>query len=302
MSQAGYIFDIQRFSVQDGPGIRTTVFFKGCPMSCIWCSNPESQKRLPELLYRANLCCQCYRCIETCPNQAIQVLADGSLGLDRGICQGCGKCEEVCLNGARRITGKIMEVEEVMEVVMKDRDYYRKSGGGVTASGGEPTSQPAFLSELFRSCHVRGLHTTLDTCGYVDWEILEPILDHVDLVLFDIKSIDEKLHKQLTGVSNEIVLNNARRTVGKGVPVIIRVPLIPDCTTSPENIRDIAEFALELDGVEVNLLPYHKFGLGKYEALGMEYKLDGVEALKSGQVDNLAEEVRSHGVPVKVIY
>lgn len=302
MSQAGYIFDIQRFSVQDGPGIRTTVFFKGCPMSCIWCSNPESQKRSAELLYRANLCCQCYRCIEACPNQAIRVLADGSLEYDRSICQGCGKCEEVCLNGARRITGKLMNVEEVMEIVMKDRDYYRKSGGGVTASGGEPTSQPAFLSELFQKCQGRGLHTTLDTCGYVDWDTLEPILDHVDLALYDIKSVDNKLHKQLTGVGNEVVLNNARQIVSKGVPIIIRIPLVPDCTSSPENIQDIAQFALELGGVEVNLLPYHKFGLGKYEALGLNYQLDEIEALKAEQVDYLAEKARSYGVPVKVIY
>ncbi|MFC1925502.1 glycyl-radical enzyme activating protein [Chloroflexota bacterium] len=302
MSQEAYIFDIQRFSVQDGPGIRTTVFFKGCPMSCIWCSNPESQKRSPELLYRVNLCCQCRRCIEACPNQAIRVLDDGSLEFDRGNCQACGKCEEVCLNGARRITGKLMNVDEVMEIAMKDRAYYRKSGGGVTASGGEPTSQPAFLSELFQKCQRQGLHTTLDTCGYVDWDTLEPILDYVDLALYDIKSIDKKIHKKLTGVDNKVVLNNARQIVNKGVPLIIRVPLVPDCNASPENIHDIAQFALELGGIEVNLLPYHKFGQGKYEALGLNYQLEEVEALTAEQVDHLAEKARSYGVPVKVIY
>jgi len=195
-----------------------------------------------------------------------------------------------------------MTVDEVMDIVMKDRDYYRNSGGGVTASGGEPTSQPAFLSELFENCQRRGLHTALDTCGYVDWETLEPILEHVDLVLFDVKIIDEKLHKQQTGVSNEITLNNARLTVSKGVPLIIRVPLVPDCTVSTENVQAIAQFALELGGVEINLLPYHKFGLGKYQALGLKYKLEEVESLETERIDYLTELARSYGVPVKVIY
>jgi len=271
-------------------------------MDCIWCSNPESQKRSPELLYREHLCSHCYRCIEACHNKAIRVLDSGSLEIDRGLCQGCGKCEVVCLSDARRISGKQMTVDEVMEVVMKDTDYYRKSGGGVTASGGEPTSQPEFLSDLFERCQGRGLHTTLDTCAYVDWDTFEQILEHVDLVLFDIKLIDAKLHKQLTGVGNEVVLNNARLTVKKGIPLIIRVPLVPDCTDSPENAQAIAQFALELGGVEVNLLPYHKFSLGKYEALDRKCELAEVDTLKPEQIDGLAEQMRSYGVPVKVIY
>lgn len=302
MNQEACIFDIQRFSTQDGPGIRTTVFFKGCPMDCIWCSNPESQKRSPELMYRAHLCTRCYRCVEVCPSQATRVLDDGLLEVDRGLCKGCGKCEEICLNEARRISGKTMSVDEVMEVILKDVDYYRSSGGGVTASGGEPTIQPLFLLDLFNRCHQRGLHTTLDTCGYVDGDTLESILEHVDLVLFDIKIIDAKLHKKLTGVSNEIILNNARLTVSKGVPLIIRVPLIPDCTDSPDNARGIAQFALELGGIQINLLPYHRLGFGKYEALGRKCELEGVELLKTERVELIAEQVRSFGVPVQVIY
>lgn len=298
----GLIFDIQRFSVQDGPGIRTTVFFKGCPLTCLWCSNPESQKRCPELLYRANLCSRCHKCVEVCPNRAISVLADGSLELDRALCNGCGTCQAVCLNDARRITGKLMTVDEVVEVVLKDRDFYRNSGGGVTTSGGEPTSQPSFLLALFKKCQRMGMHTALDTCGYVSWGTLEPILEHVDLVLFDIKAIDVKLHQRLTGVSNDIILQNARRIVSKGMPLIIRVPLIPECTASPDNADAIAQFARELGGIEVNLLPYHRLGLGKYESLGLKYKLEGVELLTTDQVNHLAERMRSYGVPVKVIY
>lgn len=302
MSQSAYIFDIQRFSVQDGPGIRTTVFFKGCPLNCIWCSNPESQNRFPELLYRAHLCGRCYRCVEDCPNKAILVLEDGALDLDRKKCRGCGKCEGICLNDARRISGRLMTVDEVMEVVLKDMDYYRNSGGGVTASGGEPTGQPLFLSELFKKCQARGLHTTLDTCGYVDSATMESILEYVDLVLFDIKAFSSKLHKRLTGVSNEVILQNARLTVSKGVPLVIRVPLIPDCTDSSENIQSITQFALELGGVEINLLPYHRLGMGKYESLGLKYKLEEVELFKGKQVESLARLVRSYSVPVKVIY
>ncbi len=298
----GYIFDIQRFSVQDGPGIRTTVFLKGCPLSCLWCSNPESQKRSPEILYRANMCTQCYRCVDTCPQKAIRVGEDELVETDRELCNGCGTCEEACLSEARRITGKLMTVDEVMDVVLKDVDYYRNSGGGVTASGGEPTSQPAFLSELFERCQRRGIHTTLDTCGYVASEILGPILKHVDLVLFDIKAIDPDLHQKLTGVSNEIILQNARLIVGKKIPVIFRVPLIPECNASLDNVRAIAQFAHDLGDVEVNLLPYHKFGMGKYKSLDMVYKLEGVEPLEPEQVESLAEEAREYGVLVKVIY
>jgi len=297
----GCIFDIQRFSVQDGPGIRTSVFFKGCPLACLWCSNPESQKKTPEILYRKNMCVHCHRCIDVCPNKAIQVLDDGFVDTDRQICKGCGTCETACLNDARRITGKTYTVGEVMEIVLKDVDYYRNSGGGVTASGGEPCSQSAFLSALFERCQKRGLHTTLDTCGFVASETLASILEHVDLVLYDIKAIDPELHKKLTGVDNDIILKNARLIAKKNIPMIIRVPLIPECNATSESIQAIAEFAHELGDIEVNLLPYHKFGQGKYESLDMEYPLDGVETLSSEQAESFAEEMRLYGVPVKIV-
>jgi len=297
----GCIFDIQRFSIQDGPGIRTTVFFKGCPLTCWWCDNPESQSPLPQLIYMAHLCQRCYKCVEVCPNRAVQVRSDGSLGIDRGLCQACGRCVEVCLAEARHISGRMMTVGEVVEIVRRDAPFYRNSGGGVTASGGEATSQPIFLSNLFQECQKRGYHTALDTCGYVKWEVLEPILAHVDLVLFDVKHTDPELHKKLTGVSNELILENARRIVAKGVTLILRVPLIPGCNDSEQNIRDIARFALELGSVEVNLLPYHKFGLKKYEALGLEYKLRDAEALKEEEVEAFTRLIQSYGVRAQVI-
>ena len=298
----GRIFDIQRFSVQDGPGIRTTVFFKGCPLACLWCSNPESQRKSPEILYRENLCSQCHRCIDVCPYNAILVRDDGFVATDRRLCTGCGTCEEACLNEARKITGKEYTVDEVMEIVVKDMDYYRNSGGGVTASGGEACGQPAFLSAFLERCQKRGLHTTLDSCGFVSSETLAAILEHVDLVLYDIKAIDPELHERLTGVSNELILKNAKLIADKGVPMIIRVPLIPQCNATVENIQATAKFAHELGDIEVNLLPYHKFGSGKYDALDMEYPLEGVETLETEFIESLVEKVREYKTPIKVIY
>lgn len=298
----GCVFDIQRFSVQDGPGIRTSVFFKGCPLSCLWCSNPESQKKSPEVLYRKNLCVQCYRCIDACPSTAIKTAGDGFLETNRTLCQGCGTCQSTCLNAARRISGKTMTVDEVMEIVLKDLDYYYNSGGGVTASGGEAGNQPEFLLEFFKQCQKHGLHTTLDTCGFMPSNTLEEILEYVDLVLYDIKAIDHKLHLELTGASNEIILKNARLIAAKNKPMIIRVPLIPQCTASEKNTRAIARFAGELGNIEVNLLPYHKFGQGKYESLDLKYPLGQLNPLDSEQVESIAQAMRSYGVTVNIIY
>ncbi len=298
----GCIFDIQRFSVQDGPGIRTSVFFKGCPLTCLWCSNPESQKKTPQILYRANLCVQCYRCVDACSNKAIQVRSDGFVETDRKHCSGCGICESACLNGARRITGRVVTVDEVIAIVLKDLDYYQNSGGGVTASGGEAGGQPGFLLEFFRRCQKHGVHTTLDTCGYISSESLLSILEYVDLVLYDIKVIDPNLHHKLTGVHNEIILKNARLIVEKSIPMIIRVPLIPECNATAENIQAIAQFAHELGDIEVNLLPYHKLGQGKYESLDIKYPLNGLKSLESAQVESFAEEIQSAGVTVNIIY
>jgi pyruvate formate lyase activating enzyme len=288
--------------VQDGPGIRTTVFLKGCPLTCLWCSNPESQKKTPEILYRENLCSQCYRCIDVCPNKAIVVRDDGFVATDRRHCTGCGACESACLNEARKLTGKYMTVDEVMAIVIKDMDYYRNSGGGVTTSGGEACGQPAFLTALLERCQKRGLHTTLDTCGFVASETLESILGHVDLVLYDIKAVDPELHKRLTGVSNEIILKNARLIADKGIEMIFRVPLIPENNATLENVEAIVKFAHELGDLEVNLLPYHRLGVGKYKSLDMEYPLENLKTLETEYIESLYEKVRAHYAQIKVVY
>ncbi|MFC2063017.1 glycyl-radical enzyme activating protein [Chloroflexota bacterium] len=298
MAQQGTLYDIQRYSINDGPGIRTTVFLKGCPLSCLWCDNPESQKSSPQLFFFASLCTRCYRCQQTCTNDTTAVDTYGAVGIDRGRCQVCGECTRVCPSGARVITGKTMTVDEVMAIIREDTLFYRNSGGGVTASGGEPTSQPEFLAALFRRCHDYSIDTALDTCGHVSWQILEPILKDTDLVLFDLKHMDPVRHRELTGVSNELILDNARRIARKGPPMTIRVPLIPGCNDSVENIRAMGEFLRELGLIKINLLPYHQLGKNKYQRLGLEYKLDTAKPYQDSQLQPIREMLESYQLEI----
>lgn len=296
----GYVFDIQRYSIHDGPGIRSTVFLKGCPLTCIWCSNPESQKQIPQLIYLKHLCSRCHKCVEICPNNAIRVLPAGDLEIDRNLCVGCGFCVDICPAEARQVSGKLMSVGEVIGIVKRDALFYTNSGGGVTFSGGEATAQPDFLLALLKECKKNGLHTTLDTCGFVRWGILEPILGYVDLVLFDVKQTNAKKHQQYTGVSNKLIFENAKRIVSKNIPVILRAVLIPGCNDSDDDIRSLAEFALDLGGPEINLMLYHKLGLKKYESLGMKYDLADVEPFTEDRVELIKEQIKNYGLTVKV--
>jgi len=298
----GWIFDIQGYSVHDGPGIRTVVFFKGCPLRCLWCDNPESQESYPQLFYFETLCTRCYRCVAACPTKATTVNSQGAIEIDRDRCKVCGACVKACLSEARAITGKSITVEEVLDAVKKDSQFYWESGGGVTASGGEATSQPDFLLELFKGCRDAGIHTALETCGYVRWEVLETILEYVDLVLFDIKHMDSAKHKELTGVSNELILENAAKIARRGEPpIIIRVPLIPGYNDSEENIKALGEFASKLGLSRVDLLPYHQLGENKYKKLGREYKLGEIKPYLDSQVQALCELLESYKLEVAIV-
>ena len=295
----GWVFDIQRYSVNDGPGIRTTVFLKGCPLRCLWCDNPESQYKLPELLYLPSLCVSCQRCVAVCEFGATTVGPDGKIQIDRSLCQVCGKCVEACLTGARVIMGRLMGVEEVVQVVNKDTLFYRNSGGGVTVSGGEPTHQAEFVKALLFRCHESGLHTALDTCGLVDWDVLEEILEYADLVLFDLKHMDSEEHRKLTGVGNEIILQNLER-LAKLKPMVVRIPLIPGLTDSKTNIEASGEFLARIGTSRVDVVPYHQLGMGKYERLGKKYALTDVEPMSDEGTDLCIQVLERYGLEVDI--
>jgi pyruvate formate lyase activating enzyme len=272
----GVLFHIIHGSFVDGYGIRTTVFFKGCPLRCHWCCNPEGQTLQPELKFTASLCNGCGNCVEACPEKAIKTSTGEKIHImiDRKLCSRCGECIEVCYTGALDWFGKYYSVDEVFETVKKDVPFYRSSGGGVSIGGGEPTFQAEFTHALLRMCKENHIHTAVDTCGYnINDKGLE-ILEQADLLLFDLKGIDPDMHLQNTGVSNERILSNLKHLDAIGRPIIVRVPLIPGRTDSDQNIQQEIELLSRLKSVErVDIMAYHEYGVVKYEQLGKEYTL-----------------------------
>ncbi len=295
-----WIFDIQRYSINDGPGIRTTVFFKGCPLKCLWCDNPESQSQTPQLFYFESLCSRCHRCISICPNEAVSVGEDDSIITDRNRCNACGTCTVICPNDARVITGRAMTVDQVMEVIKQDEPFYRNSNGGMTASGGEAAIQPEFLINLFRRCQEIGIHTALDTTAYVKWEVLRQIIDYADLVLLDIKHIDSSAHREITGVDNNLILENAQKIVDTGKLVWARFPLIPGCNDSNENISATGDFVFGVGLTQIDILPYHRLGTGKYTRLEMEYPLTDAQPYSETQINSIKSILEDRGLEVRV--
>jgi pyruvate formate lyase activating enzyme len=268
------IFNIQRFSIQDGPGIRSTVFFKGCPLECYWCSNPESQGEFPEITHRSTLCNACGKCLTVCDKKALSVNSN-KITIDRQACNNCAKCVETCVYGALNIMGKLMTLEEVLSEITRDIDFYKQSDGGITASGGEPLMQGEFVTELFQICWQKGIHTTLDTCGYAAPTILRKVLTYTNLVLYDIKLMDPILHERFTNKANQTILRNAQKVDNSGVQKIIRIPLISSINCYEENIHAIATFVKEFKHkTPVELLPYHRMGLSKYGSLDRLCKIN----------------------------
>lgn len=268
----GVIFNVQHYSIHDGPGIRTTVFLKGCPLRCCWCQNPESQFHLPVIFLNPEKCTGCGNCLEACPSGAIQLIEDKSK-TDRTRCEGSGRCAEICPGEARILMGKHVTAGDVFEKVNADTVFYETSGGGVTLSGGDPVGQPDFSAGILKLCRQAGIHTAIDTCGFAGWKIFERILTYVDLVLYDFKHFDDTKHKEYTGVSNKLILENAKRIHHDlHIPLRARIPVIPGYNDSPENIEAAAKFIAEqLDTtITVHLVPYHRMGEGKYENLEQE--------------------------------
>lgn len=285
----GTIFNVQTYSIHDGPGIRTTVFLKGCPLRCTWCQNPESQITKPEIFFNSERCLGCGACAAVCPEGAIR-LVDGRSYTDRKQCKGHGACVEACPNAARSLMGRTVSADEVFAEVQSDAIFYERSGGGVTLSGGEPLAQPRFSAELLRHCKNAGIHTALDTCGHAKWETAKQVLQHVDLVLLDFKHMDPVQHQKYTGVSNELILENAKRMHHElGIPILARVPLMPGCNDSVENMTATARFiATELSPtVPVHLNAYHRLGEAKYDRLERRYGESSIAPPSDEYVDRM---------------
>ncbi|BDR80519.1 glycyl-radical enzyme activating protein [Clostridium tetani] len=271
-NKKGTIFNIQRFSVNDGPGLRTTVFLKGCPLSCRWCSNPESQDKNKQLMFNIKNCIECGKCEEICKLKAIDFSNPNRI--DRHKCTHCGECAEVCYPGALVISGEEMTVEEVVKELKKDAIHFRNSNGGITLSGGEPLMQLEFALELLKACKTMGWHTAMETTAYTNKDIINNVMPYLDLALLDIKTLNSNKHKEYIGGDNEIILENAKEIVKLVKDVIIRVPVIPEFNADKESIADIAMFAKNLEIVkEIHLLPYHKLGVNKYKCIGKEYNM-----------------------------
>ncbi len=297
----GIIFNIERYALEDGPGIRTVVFMKGCPLRCEWCANPESQAKKPQVIYFPNKCSLCGRCIEKCPAGAVRYDDKYGIYTDFSKCGLCGECISACFYGAREFAGMEMSVDEVMSEVLKDRDFYDESGGGVTFSGGEPLLQSGFLTELIKACKAEKLHTAVETCLYTPEDDSIYALSGADLIYTDIKHSDSKLHKKYTGVGNERIFENIRKADEFNKEMIIRVPFIPGVNDLPEVQRKIYTIASGLNNLlHIEVLPYHRLGIMKYRGLGKEFKLLDLQPVKKEDLQYLVDIGRNCGVKTKI--
>ena len=302
--QHGTIFDIKKYSINDGPGIRTTVFFSGCPLACWWCHNPESHSPSPELIYRAARCQGCGACLAVCPQDAITWGAEiGKVVTDREKCTLCRACVNICYAGAREFSGYTVTVDEVMAQVSREIPFYDQSGGGVTFSGGEPLMQPRFLAALLRACRAQEIHTAVDTSGFATWRVIERMRGDVDLFLYDLKHMDSARHRQVTGVPNELILDNLRRLSAKGARCLVRIPLIPGINDDVENLTASARFLASLPALAgVELMGYHDMAQAKYAALGREYALPGTKPPGEAEMQAAADIFNSIGIQVRISF
>lgn len=297
--QKGVVFDIQKYCVHDGPGIRSIVFLKGCNLRCPWCANPESQKCEPELFFDFKKCIGCQACLKICPHGAISISND-QLFYNRGHCRDCCLCSDACYAEARLRKGIWMSVDQVIEEVLKDEVFYNNSGGGVTLSGGEPILQVDFSETFLRECKEKGLHTAVETAGHISWSLIEKIIPYTDLFLYDLKHMDAKIHKEQIGVDNRLILDNLARLSKLEEEIIVRTPIIPGFNYSANELREIARFVAFLGIHELHILPYHNFGSGKYRLLGREYLYQEWREPEKHVIGALKDIAASEGLKVIV--
>ncbi|MGD8389486.1 MAG: glycyl-radical enzyme activating protein [Desulfobacteraceae bacterium] len=297
------LFRIERLAVHDGPGIRTVLFFKGCPLRCKWCSTPESQTALPETLYKVEQCTACGSCVNACPKGALSLSPVGSVHTDRSLCTGLGFCVEACPYEARKWVGDAITLDQVMAEIEKDEIFYHRSGGGITLSGGEPLLQPAFAEAVLAAARMRGISTAMETCGHFSWDNCKGVGRHLDLVYVDIKHADPARHEALTGVRNESILENIQRMAGlwTETDLVVRIPVVPGLNDDPKNLQETATVVQALDRVSrVELLPYHRYGVATYERLGREYSLKNLRPPSSELLQAVALVFSSRGLSVRI--
>lgn len=293
------IFNIQNFSVHDGPGIRTTVFFKGCPLRCLWCHNPESQNIKKDMLYDRDKCVMCGTCEKICPKKAIKI-ENGVLTTDMDKCDFCGECEIYCIKGARQIVGKEYTVDEVVKQVLKDRVFYEQSKGGVTLSGGEPLMQIDFVEELLKKLKEENIHTAVDTCGAVSFDILERAAKYADLFLYDLKLMDDEKHKEFIGTSNKTINENLVKLSKIHGNINIRMPIIEGVNADISHIEAVLELIEGLNIKKVNLLPYHDIAKHKYKKLGLDYEDAKMSKPSEEKMNSFKDMFAKKGYEVKI--